>query len=426
MKIAILGYGVEGRSAYKYLKNKNPKYEIDVFDEREVDGAEVDIKQVKSFLDVDFGGYGVIVRSPSVKPDVILEKIRADKNGGHDFNLTSVTQMFFDFCKAQIIGVTGTKGKGTTCSLIAEILKVAGQKVWLVGNIGVAALDVLNETGPDDLVVYELSSFQLWDLKRKSPQVAVVVHMEMDHMDVHTDMEEYVGAKGNITRYQSKDDVVIYDKTNSISAEIAELSMGRRVGYPTEEFGELLDALVLPGEHNRMNGEAAILAARAVGVDDEGVLRQGLSSFAGLPHRLKLVREVMGVKYYDDSISTTPGSAIAAIKAFAEPKILILGGSSKGAEFRELAEAVAGGGVKKVILVGPEGEKIEEALAEVGYDGVIRVDEVPYKIAGVVEMAKEVAEKGDVVILSPACASFDSFKNYADRGEQFIAAVEAI
>jgi len=403
MKIAVLGNGIEGQSVAKYFGAKGD--EVVVFDEKR-DGTR--------FEDLDFNGYDKVFRSPSVRPD----RVRTDK-------LTSATRYFFEKCPAKIIGVTGTKGKGTACSLIASILTAAGRKVWLVGNIGVSALDVLDEVAEGDVAVYELSSFQLWDATQ-SPPVAVVVHMEPDHLDVHKDMNEYVEAKGNITRYQSEGDTVIYDKTNVVSTEIAELSRGRKVGYPTGEFGELLDALVIPGEHNRMNGEAAVLAARTVGVVDDEVLRRGLSSFMGLPHRLKFVREVGGIKYYDDSISTTPGSAIAAIEAFKEPKILILGGSSKGADFGELAWAVRDGNVKEVILVGTEGEKIGAALASVGYDDVTLVPGVPYGMDSVVKITTDVVEAGDVVILSPACASFDSFKDYAERGDAFIAAVEEI
>jgi len=402
MKIAVLGNGVEGKSIVKYFEGKGES--VTVFDEKE---------GVK-FEDLDFSEFDLCFRSPSIQP----WRIKTGK-------VTSATRYFFEKCPAKIIGVTGTKGKGTTCSLAASILEAAGRKVWLVGNIGMSALDVLDEISDSDVVVYELSSFQLWDMTQ-SPQVAVVVHMESDHLDIHKDMAEYMAAKGGIVRHQTEDDEVIYDKTNAISAEIAELSAGRKIGYPTGEFEDLLDALVIPGEHNRLNGEAAILAAQAMGVTDAEVIRRGLSSFTGLPHRLKFVREVSGVKYYDDSISTTPGSAIAAIKAFVEPKILILGGSSKGADFHGLAETVRDGGVKKVVLVGLEGKKIGGALAEAGYGGVIWVDEMPYDMESVVKITTDIAGAGDVVILSPACASFDSFKNYADRGDKFIAAVEAI
>jgi len=402
MKIAVLGKGVEGKSVAGYFGGRGD--EVEMFDEQ---------NEVK-FEELDFSRYDLVFRSPSVRPD----RVNTDK-------LTSATRYFFEKCPAKIIGVTGTKGKGTTCSLIAEILKVAGRKVWLVGNIGVSALDVLDEIAEGDMVVYELSSFQLWDMTL-SPQVAVVVHVERDHMDVHSDMAEYVGAKGNVVRWQGTEDVVIYDKTNAMSTEIAELSAGQKVGYPTGRFEELLNTLIIPGEHNRMNGEAAILAVQAVGVEDTEVIKRGLGVFDGLPHRLKFVREVGGVKYYDDSISTTPGSAMAAIRAFVEPKVLILGGSSKGADFGELAGVVRDGGVKKIILVGPEGEKIGQAMANVGYDDVVRVEEVPYDMAEAVRLARDVAEDGDVVILSPACASFDSFANYAERGDRFVAAVEVL
>jgi len=403
MKIAVLGDGVEGKSVVKYFGAKGD--EVVVFDEGR-DGVR--------FENLSFDGFDLVFRSPSVA----VGRVRTDK-------MTSATRYFFEKCPAKIVGVTGTKGKGTTCSLIASILEAAGRKVWLVGNIGVSALDVLDEVAEGDVVVYELSSFQLWDMT-VSPQVAVVVHMEVDHLDVHETKDDYWQAKGNIARYQGEGDVVIFDQTNEISRRIAELSPGRKIGYPTGEFGGLLDALVLPGEFNRMNGEAAVLAAREMGVTDESVLRRGLGAFAGLPHRLKFVREVGGVKYYDDSISTTPGSAIAAMRAFGEPKVLILGGSSKGADFDELAKVVREAGVRKVVLVGPEGERLERALLGAGYGDVVRVAEMPYEMKDVVKITTDAAKSGDVVILSPACASFDNFENYAQRGDEFIAAVEAL
>jgi UDP-N-acetylmuramoylalanine--D-glutamate ligase len=403
MKIAVLGNGVEGQSIAKYFGDKGD--EVEIFDEKN-EGVD--------FGQMDFSEFDKVFRSPSVPPS----KIRSDK-------LTSATKYFFEWCPADIIGVTGTKGKGTTCSLIASILEAAGLKVWLIGNIGVPALDVLDKIGPRDIVVYEMSSFQLWDMT-KSPKVAVIVHMEADHLDVHEGMDDYIDAKSNIVRYQREGNVTIYDETNEISTQIAMLSLGRKVAYPTGKLEEILDNLVIPGKHNRMNGEAAIRAALAVGVKNKEIIGQGLKNFTGLPHRLKCVREVNEVKYYDDSISTTPGSAIAAIRSFAGPKILILGGSDKGSEYDELAQAVANGGVKKVILVGPEGEKIQRALINADYEKVIRVNKVPYDMAEVVKIATAIAEVGNVVVLSPACASFDSFENYSDRGDQFIAAVEAI
>ncbi|MFV0484845.1 MAG: UDP-N-acetylmuramoyl-L-alanine--D-glutamate ligase [Candidatus Saccharimonadales bacterium] len=401
MKIAILGYGVEGKSVEKYFLEAGA--EITIFDEAQGD----------DFGAIDFGGYDLVFRSPSVRPEKI-----------NSANVTSVTRYFFDKCPAKIIGVTGTKGKGTTCSLIAAILREAGKKVWLVGNIGVPAIGVLNEVGADDVVVYEMSSFQLWDLE-KSPHVAVITTIESDHMDVHRDFDEYLQAKANIVRHQTDGDVVIFDKTSADATRLAEMSAGEQIGYPSGNFAELLDALAIPGEHNRKNGEAAILACGQMGVSDEAAIKRGLGSFDGLPHRLKLVREWRGVKFYDDSISTTPGSAIAAIRAFAEPKILILGGSRKGASFAGLAKEIVESNVKKVYLIGVSADEIGELLKADGYMATENLG-MDKTMADIVKITTSGAEAGDVVVLSPACASFDMFKSYADRGEQFIAGVEKL
>lgn len=401
MKIAILGYGVEGKSVEQYYLDE--KAEVTVFDE-----AKGDV-----FEEIDFGGYDLVFRSPSVRP----EKVKSE-------NMTSVTRFFFDKCPAKIIGVTGTKGKGTTCSLIASILKVAGKTVWLVGNIGVPALDVLKDVNEDDVVVYEMSSFQLWDLA-KSPHVAVITTIEPDHMDVHTDFDEYLAAKSNISKHQTSNDVVIFDQTSGMSKELAELSEGKKIGYPSGKYEGLLDALVLPGEHNRKNGEAAIVACGQMGVTEDAVIMRGLAGFDGLPHRLKFVREWRGVKFFDDSISTTPGSAIAAIRAFAEPKILILGGSRKGASFVGLAKEIANSNVKKVYLIGVSADEIEALLQAEDFDRMENLG-MTLSMDGIVKITTSEAEPGDVVILSPACASFDMFKSYSDRGDQFIASVEKL
>ena len=423
MKIAILGYGIEGKSTYAYLKELNPKYEIDVYDEADITDNEVKITKVKNMLDIDFAPYGVIVRSPSILPDTIVEKIIADKNGSRDFNLTSNTQMFFDKCPAPIIGITGTKGKGSTASFINEILKSTGATTHLVGNIGIPALDALPEVKQGDIIVYELSSFQLSDFKRKSPHVAVITMIEPDHMDVHSDMDEYIGAKSNIVKNQTEDDFVVYYEKDKLVSEIAKSSKAKKIPYPDTEVEKQARASVkLIGEHQILNAQAAILAVKAINpnITDEQIAK-GLAGFEGLPHRLKLVREKNGVKYYDDSIATTPGSAIASVKSFKEPKILLLGGKDKGADYSELASEIVSSNVKTVIVYGANRDRIIDALRNQNFDNIVEVDSK--NISDIVQKSAEIAEPGDVVVLSPAAASFDMFKSYSDRGEQFVTAI---
>ena len=414
MKIIITGYGVEGQSSLRYFQKEFPEASFLVADERDrVDGLPDDVGYQVGFASLNDAD--LIIRSPSLSPEKI-------KTSG---KIWSATNEFFDKCPAPIIGVTGTKGKGTTCSLIAAILRQAGQTVHLVGNIGVPALDVLPKIKKTDIVVYELSSFQLWDLE-KSPHIAVVLMIEPDHLNVHADFGDYLAAKRNIARFQSQEDYVIYNSQNDFSREIAASSPAQKKEYPFYITNDIISAIRLPGKHNIDNVCAAILAAKAIQSDitnDE--IKAGLSDFTGLPHRLKFVAEKNGVKYYDDSISTTPGSAIAALKAFTEPKILILGGSDKGADYTELAQEIARQQMRAVIVNGANDSEIIEIL----YKNEVSCRVVRLEMATmptVVETAAHQAQSGDVVILSPAAASFDMFKSYNDRGEQFVAAVEKL
>ena len=414
MKIVIAGFGVEGQSNLRYFREKFPEADFLVADEREkVDNLLENVAYQTGFSGLE--NADLIVRSPSLPPKKI-------KTSGQ---IWSATNEFFANCPATIIGVTGTKGKGTTCSFISSILRAAGQTVYLVGNIGVPALDILPKIEKNDIVVYELSSFQLWDLQ-KSPHVAVVLMIEPDHLNVHSDFNDYLAAKANIAKSQTADDYVVYNSQNEFSSSIADASLAQKKEYPFVLSDDITSAIRLPGKHNVDNACAAILAVKSIlpNVSDDEI-KKGLSDFTGLPHRLKFVAEKYGVKYYDDSISTTPGSAIAALKAFAEPKILILGGSDKGADYSELAKEIARQNVRLIIINGANADEIREVLREEKIDCEI----VQLNMAGmkeVVKSAKNKAQSGDVVILSPAAASFDMFKSYSDRGEQFVAAVEEL
>ena len=398
MKIVIAGYGVEGQSNLRYFQEKFPSASFLVADERDsVDNLPDGVSFQTGFAGL--GDADLIIRSPSLSPEKI-------KTSGQ---IWSATNEFFAECPATIIGVTGTKGKGTTCSLVASILRAAGKTVHLVGNIGVPALDILPEIKKNNIVVYELSSFQLWDLE-KSPHVAVVLMIEPDHLNVHANFDDYL----------------IYNSKNEFSSSIASVSLAQKKEYPFTLSGDIISAIRLPGKHNIDNACAAILAAKVIVPDiSDDDIKAGLSNFTGLPHRLKFVAEKNSVKYYDDSISTTPGSAIAALRAFAEPKVLVLGGSDKGADYRELAEEIAAQQMRAVIVNGENASEIAKALNEEKVScRVVRLKMA--MMSEVVEAAKNQAQPGDMVILSPAAASFDMFKSYNDRGEQFVAAVEKL
>lgn len=439
MKIAIVGYGVEGRASYNYF-SRSPENEIVVFDEFSKRPADLPndvlfVTGAHALEELKSQRFDKVLRTPPLAPHKLAEVS----------NVTSGTREFFRQCPAPIIGVTGSKGKGTIASLIYEIFKAAGKSVWLVGNIGKPALDVLPEVKPGDIVVYELSSFQLWDLEQ-SPHTAVISMVEPEHLDVHANVDEYYQAKGNIRRFQTIEDYCFYHPTNAVSKQIAdmggpqdpsdrELWRTKSSRYAIPDDGAVyvksntffvhnqqicgIDALQLVGQHNLENACAAISAA-LVYTHDYTAVEKGLKAFKGLPHRLQFVGEKSGVKYYDDSIATTPGSAIAALKAFDEPKILIVGGSDKGADFAPLAREVLTRNTRQVIAIGAMGPVIADELRKAGYANITETEEL---MPGVVGLASKAAQPGDTVILSPSCASFDQYKNYADRGEQFTAAV---
>lgn len=427
MKIAIAGYGIEGQENFRYW-SQLPENEVTIVDER---GSGAPIPQgVASIVGPDafkkLQNFDLVIRTAGVAPRKISTYGK----------IWSATNEFFEKTPAPIIGVTGSKGKGTTASLIASILEEAGFKVWLVGNIGISALSVLSQIKPDDIVVYELSSFQLWDLQR-SPQVAVVLFIEREHLDVHASMEEYVEAKAQITRHQIPGDILIYNAENKYSSQIAESSVAQKIGYPSNEAAHLVDGrfyygqqqlvsvdtLSIPGVHNIDNALAAINAIWLF-TQDVNAIESGLSGFAGLPHRLAYVANVNNVEYYDDSIATTPTSAVAALRAFADkPKVIILGGSFKGSDFTELATELTKHDVQ-AILIGDEATRIADALKTVSFTKYEIIENATAELF--TRRANELAVPGGVVLLSPATASFGLFKNYADRGEQFIAAVNGL
>ena len=424
MNIAIAGYGVEGKSSYAYFSNKGDA--ITILDERpEIDdlpqGAAV-VLGPEAFEDT--GGYDMVVRSPSLPP----EKLAGAKK------IWSATNEFFARCPAPIIGVTGTKGKGTTSSLIAAILRAAGKTVHLVGNIGVPALDVLADIRADDIVVYEMSSFQLWDIE-SSPHVAVILMIEPDHLNVHADFDDYVLAKGNIAAHQTTDDVVIYHPTNPESARAAATSSGKRMRYMTPEAAfiedekvKMGDAIICPtnevglkGGYNLENVCAAVSAAWQFS-QDTACFAQAIREFKGLEHRLEYVATKRGITFYNDSFSSAPTATMAAITAFEQPIVLIVGGFDKGVDLTPLAERIAATStIEKVVVIGQVRGQIAGVFERIGFTRFDSTDETDMK--RIVDLAVGYAPDGGVVLLSPGCASFDMFKNFYERGALFKQAV---
>ncbi|HEX8390462.1 MAG TPA: UDP-N-acetylmuramoyl-L-alanine--D-glutamate ligase [Candidatus Saccharimonadales bacterium] len=431
MRVAIAGFGVEGRVNYDYWRVKGA--DVTIVDEREIGPFELPYS-AEAFVGKGafkkLKGFDMVVRTASLPPTSIKT----------DGTVWSATNEFFEKCPAQIIGVTGTKGKGTTCSLIASVLRAAGRTVHLVGNIGVPALSVLPEIKPDDVVVYELSSFQLWDLK-KSPHIAVVLAIEPDHLDVHKNMKDYVDAKANIRRHQTADDICWYHPTNESARQVATVTKAghaARYGIADDNGVYVKDgsfvhkdtaigsvsALKVVGQHNIENTCAALSATINYTQDSE-VINRGLGDFTGLPHLLKFVAEKRAVRFYDDSIATTPGSAIAAVRSFDQPKVVILGGKDKGSDYTELvAEFAATASIRAIVCIGSNGPKLAKQLMKADVKNVIMTK--ASTMSEIVDLAAGLAKPYDVVILSPAAASFDMFSSYSDRGDQFVACVEAM
>ena len=378
--------------------------------------------------------FTLIFRSPGIRPD-LPELVAFTAAGGRQ--LTAV-RLFMELCPCPIIGVTGTKGKGTTASLIYEMLRAADRTVYLGGNIGKSPLDFIDDLTPTAWVVLEMSSFQLLDADR-SPHIAVVINVTSEHLDYHRGVEEYIAAKQNIVRHQSANDYLVVHVDYPTSATFASLTPAAVYPYSVQQTlatgtyrqGETLvfsqagqvtpllsvADICLKGAHNIENVCAASTVAQLIQLPLAAV-QSAVRHFAGLPYRLQDVGTKQGVLYINDSFSTIPETAIAAIKAFAEPKVLILGGSDKGSDYTALGQMIhETPSVHSVILIGQMAEAIAEAIARAG--GHPRVQRGGGTMAEVVRQAAAAASSGSVVLLSPGCASFGMFKNYKERGEQF-------
>ncbi|MDB5185677.1 MAG: UDP-N-acetylmuramoylalanine--D-glutamate ligase [Candidatus Saccharibacteria bacterium] len=430
MKIAILGYDTEGRSSYDYFAAQG--HELTICDQNAdlvvPEGASAVLGE--RYLD-DLDRFDVLVRTAGLPPRLILEK--------NPTVASKVTTQINEFLRVaptkNVIGVTGTKGKGTTSTLVTRMLEAAGKTVFLGGNIGVPPLSFLGELGEDSWVVLELSSFQLIDLQH-SPHIAVCVMVVPEHLNWHTDLNEYLTAKAQLFAHQTASDVAIYFAENQTSQQIASTGQAHKIPYYAPPgatidngcisiSGQVIcrtDELQLLGTHNWQNACAAVTAVWQV-TQDVAALRSVLTTFSGLPHRLELVRELTGVKYYDDSFGTTPETAIVALQAFNQPKVIILGGSDKGASYDDLAQAVASGNVRKALLIGDESGKIHTALHKAGFSAFEAGGDTMEEIVG---KARDAAAPGDIVLLSTGCASFGMFQNYKDRAAQFIQAVQAL
>lgn len=448
MKIGIVGWGVETQSAFRYF-GPNNDYVI-VSEEPRDDfpkGENIEIHALETKRDVGLvGNVSDLSYLSNVEPcNLIIYQPSAHKNLEKYFSednpfwlkAKTIQHIFFEKCASKnIIGVTGTKGKGTTTTLIAKMLESAGKIVHIGGNIGVPVLDLLPNINPNDWVVLELSSFQLYKLPY-SPHIAVHLMMMHEHIEEwHKTMEDYVASKRNILSHQSSNDIAVYLPSNEYSAANVKYSAGRHIPY-TEAPGAYVDTdgfividnnriinkneVGLIGKHNLDNICAAVTAIWEV-VKDTGAIANALRNFKGLEHRLEFVRELSGVRYYDDSFGTTPDTAIVAMDAFDESKIMIVGGHDKGSPFDTLAKRLVEDDVKHIIFIGTTGQKIYDLAIKAGINKekcTIKDDGNSWRMAEIVNLAKDKSNPGDIVLLSTGCASFGLFKDYKDRGNQF-------
>lgn len=371
----------------------------------------------------DLDGCELLVVSPAVpkdKSEFVREAVR------RGIPLSSEMNLFIERCPAKrVVGITGSAGKSTTTAMIGSILTTASEagalpRVWLGGNIGHSLLGDLQTMSSEDLVVLELSSFQLEDLGalRWSPPIAVITNIQPNHLDRHGTLEAYADAKMNLVRYQSADGVVfVHEGEDEVARRVTAVGAGarlRRVTFP-QEFAPHLR---LPGRHNRDNAAAAIAVARALGVADE-LIKRGIEAFTGLPHRLEFVAERDGVRYYNDSKSTTPESTRIALEAFDEPVVMLVGGYDKKIPLDGISRQLAAR-AKLTICYGQTGPAFHREITAAG-GRAERADSFEDAVA----KARAAAVPGDVVVLSPACASYDMFSNYEERGALFRQYVQA-
>lgn len=441
-KVAVLGIGVSNTPLIRMLLRAGAK--VTACDKRKREDFGGQIEDLESlgatvYLGQDYldhlEGQSVIFRTPGMRPDVPQLQAAVEKGA----ELTSEMEVFFQVCPCPIIGITGSDGKTTTTTIIAELLKAEGYNVYLGGNIGKPLLPEVGMMEATDYAVVELSSFQLMTMDL-SPSIAVVTNLAPNHLDVHKSMGEYISAKENIFTHQSSEDRVILNADNEITASFAKTAPGQvtlfsrreepegaaaflrdRTIWVRDDGGERAvlsrEGILLPGDHNVENYMAAIGAVNGL-VKDE-TIRAFAAKFSGVEHRIELVRTLNGVRYYNDSIASSPTRTMAGLKCFPEKLILIAGGYDKHIPFDDLGPAIIEH-VKLLILTGDTSAKIRAAVeaAPAYIEGHPTIQEY-HDFADAVKAAHKAAQPGDVVILSPACASFDKFRNFMERGNTF-------
>ncbi len=448
-RVFFLGAGVSHRELIKRFAQKGAR--VTLCDRKSMEELGEYGREIAA-LGVSFqlgGGYldrlaeaDMVFRTPGI--DYTKPEIQAAVAAG--VRVTSEMETFFDLCPCRIIGVTGSDGKTTTTTLIAKMLEAAGYTVHLGGNIGTPLLPMIDRVEPADIAVVELSSFQLISM-RKSPDIAVVTNLAPNHLDHHRDMQEYIDAKRNILLYQTADGVAVLNAENEITRGMAADVRGELRWFSREnpvERGTYIDGelnlvraadggrtavmnlanIALPGAHNRENIATAVAAVYGLVPDETAA--QVCASFPGVEHRIELTRTLRGVRWYNDSIGTSPTRTIAGLRSFDRRVILIAGGYDKKISYAPLAPEILAH-VKTLLLCGATGSVIRaevEKLPEYSPQ-TLRIESLP-DLAGCVARANELAVQGDVVLMSPASASFDLYANFEARGRHFKSLVAAL
>lgn len=436
-KVAVVGIGVSNIPLINFLVEL--KANVTAFDMKtESELGEIAEEFKKKNVNLELGenylealtNFEVVFKTPSMRIDCEALQ-RVAKEGAY---ITSEMEEFVRYCKGKIFAVTGSDGKTTTTTIISELLKAEGYNTWVGGNIGTPLFANIEEIKDDHKVVLELSSFQLMTMDLPV-EVAVVTNITPNHLDMHKDMEEYVEAKKNIFKYQDENGLLIINDENDITRELDKEAKGKVERFSSKKTinedayydnGSLYvhgkevckkDNIIIKGMHNVENFLAAFLAVE----NDVKIetMKSVAESFGGVEHRCEFVRELHGVKYYNDSIASSPTRTVAGLRAFDEPVILLAGGYDKKIPFEPLAEE-GYKYIKALILFGLTKNKIEEAFKKVEVDKNIKIPTyIVNSLEEAVEKAREISQEGDKVTLSPACASFDMFKNFAIRGQVF-------
>lgn len=448
-KVAIIGMGVSNAPLLDYFYQLHAR--VTIFDKKEISQISEEIMHKIEKYNFEFiggensldklVGFDLIFRSPSCMPDTPQLVAEVEKGA----ILTSEIEMVLKLAPGKVIGVTGTEGKTTTTSLINAIIQKSSKKCFLGGNMGKPIFTQIKDMTPEDIVILELSSFQLTDTD-VSPEISVVTNIYPDHLNVHKSYEEYREAKKNIFKFQSENGTVVLNYDNEFTRNFAKEANGKVIFFSSHEKlenGYIYDKtdetikycedgirrhiikkgdVKLKGVHNYENICAA-LAATSTLVDVDTQI-EAIKEFCGVEHRLEFVRELNGVKWYNDSIGTSPASTIAGLNSFDENIILLAGGSDKGLDYKEVGETIAKK-VRVLILTGPTSEKIETAVKQALEEKSIEIYYTT-NMKESVNLAKEIAKNGEIVLLSPASASFDLYKNFEDRGKQFKECVKAL